>query len=703
MEQDAQTMKVTSLSTKNVKGKDVQETLTGREIYLGPNGSGKTTRLNILNLLLQGFISSLGKSNEACLEIASGDFLSVSGSLEGGFSFGRKYRRKVTNHTDGSKTFSCTADYTVFPDEGETKAKERLDRITKAVGAFPVMFDINEFLGMSDAAKRTFIFDLSSPEKLGWDKAKVLAAIAEEHRKWVDGWWMPEDSVAENLASMIKHFGTEIRSKHAQIKAQGKMRDELAKERQSAMQEEQGEVGEIESELERLRGDRAEHNKTIAEADAAKASREQLRKQIESTQTRRAEISESKLPDQDEWDETHRKAQEILDANQRNHDEQNARAEELAAELERRTKDREEANASWREKASEGGRCETDAKVIEEKVIPIITDILDEGEDRDSIIKRLTDHQEKLMKRHAEIAAEATEREETADRMRQALAEVTTDLGIAKDKTRDHRHQVQRIEADMNKATYERQAAIEAEASRVAEIERLTQQETELTASLKELPAPPSTDMVEGLIRSLDAQIGTCEDRLKKAVRTRELMNQFDKAVAMIQDDEEEMEKSVAMLEALGAKGLQREIMSQVMDPIQTTVNGLLSNVQDANGDPYESQFNLIDHNGKEVFEIHRLVGGTRIPYNALAGGEKILFGVALVISLILLKDPPVKALCIEAAELDSDNFFKLIGALNTIAGDIDNIMVASCSDHACAVVKEGNSDEVKDWNTVQL
>jgi hypothetical protein len=115
------------------------------------------------------------------------------------------------------------------------------------------------------------------------------------------------------------------------------------------------------------------------------------------------------------------------------------------------------------------------------------------------------------------------------------------------------------------------------------------------------------------------------------------------------------------------------------------------------------SEFQLLDHNGKEVFNIHRVVGDNRIAYNALAGGEEILFGAALVIALILLKDPPVKALCIEAAELDRSNFFKLISALNVIAGGIDNIMVASCSDSVCDAIKEGEIDELKPWNAVQL
>ncbi len=697
-------MKVISLQTKNTKGRDLDEELTGREIYVGANCSGKSTRLQSLTILLQGFLSSLGKSNISNMDLASDKFLSVSGTLDDKFSFARKYRRKSTNHGDGTKTFACTADYTVFPDGGETKTKDRLDRITNHVGSFSVMFDLKEFLAMSDAAKRKFIFELSSPEVLGWNLDRIVDSLDTDKKKRVRDWWMPDDSIADNLSTMLSNIGKEITDNAAVLKNKSKARDELVGPRQDAMEGEQGDVKEIHEEKDRLRKEKSDHEKAIAEANAAKTSREQLQKQIDAAQARRLEL---------EGEEVTSTAEELVVDTMHNDLEIERVEAQSLREVARGVTEELEACRTATSDAVDAknikGRLiketQAGASNIRDKVIPTVKRVCKVlGEDGIAIvIKTLEEHcdkedttvEEAKVEYDALVSdyeAKSKAQQEVAGKQREAeraYGRAEDDISLAEPELARARHSVESAKSKIE--------------SRSAEVNRLKTQEGELSESLKSLPTPPSMAMVESLITALEGQIEQLEERHKKAIETQQLMKQFDALVAEIQDLEDLVENTKLFRDQLGAKGIQAQIMAEVMDPIQSTVNELLGKITDDNDVNYEAEFTLLDHNGKEIFAIHRVVGDARIPYNALSGGEAILFGTALMIALIRLKNPPLKALCIEAAELDSTNFVKLISALNVIAGEIDNIMVASCSDHVLDVVKKGESDALKAWNSVQL
>ena len=138
--------------------------------------------------------------------------------------------------------------------------------------------------------------------------------------------------------------------------------------------------------------------------------------------------------------------------------------------------------------------------------------------------------------------------------------------------------------------------------------------------------------------------------------------------------------------------------MGDVIGPMTESVNGLLAKIPSIDGTPYVAEFKLFDMNGNPTFEIVRACNDQDISYNALSGGQQVLFGTAIMTALVLMENPPVKAVCIEAAELDLRNFQNLIEALDVIGKDLDNIMIASCNDK----VQEWASS-LEDWNVCNL
>ena len=71
-------MKITRINASGLKGKAFDHTLTKpNTVFIGANGSGKSSRLDAVQLALFGTHPSLGKTNESTIRISSGTELVV--------------------------------------------------------------------------------------------------------------------------------------------------------------------------------------------------------------------------------------------------------------------------------------------------------------------------------------------------------------------------------------------------------------------------------------------------------------------------------------------------------------------------------------------------------------------------------------------------------------------------------------------------
>lgn len=680
--------KVVNITTKNTKGIDIAEPLTGREIYLGPNGIGKSARLEALIIGLQGYLPWLGKTPESTFQIASDDSVSVNLACDGGFSFGRTVRRKTTNHKDGSKSYKYQTSCSVFPDEGEGNDTEKLKRITDEVGNFSIMFDLDEFLKMSDDKKRAFIFQLSSPESHGWSKERVLEEIAA-FKSFIEPRWDDTKTISDNISGLYAQVASEHRDARAVKKDKDAAKVEIIKMRQQLTDEATQDVIDLEAQLKELRRQKIGMTRDVSKAEQAAESHKKIIAKIEKNKEAKIELSHKKPIDLSPYGDQLAKQESLLE---------DAQGDILIAR--ENVKGAQDSEKKLAKQISDA-EIEMAQKDERNKIREIITTIENVGcpllgsdcssdlagykvkleerwqENDDLIIKTLRPARDKLILGLGRCSKTL----ETAQQWVKSL-ESTEKTSTA---------MIKNIERKMAGA---KQSNRDTETTQTA----LDREESNLKDLLRDSPAAIDTTVAKRTLEALDNQIDGLEKEKKKAEEIKNIMLNFENANVAAEEAKEKVEQLDKLYKALGPTGIQAAIMNDVIGPISKTVNNLLAYIPAEGGGKYSIKINLLDMNGKETFEIIRPTANGDIPYNSLSGGQQILFGTALVTALILLENPPVKALCIEAAELDSGSFFRLIDALDNIGKDIDNIMIASCSDEVMA-----KSSNIKNWNCVHL
>jgi DNA repair exonuclease SbcCD ATPase subunit len=87
-------MKIKSITGINLKGGDFAHTLGAFTLITGPNGSGKTRIVDAIRLAAIGYHPTLGKTNAATMELASGSNMTVSAELDNGTTLTRSWERK---------------------------------------------------------------------------------------------------------------------------------------------------------------------------------------------------------------------------------------------------------------------------------------------------------------------------------------------------------------------------------------------------------------------------------------------------------------------------------------------------------------------------------------------------------------------------------------------------------------------------------
>jgi DNA repair exonuclease SbcCD ATPase subunit len=76
---------------------------------------------------------------------------------------------------------------------------------------------------------------------------------------------------------------------------------------------------------------------------------------------------------------------------------------------------------------------------------------------------------------------------------------------------------------------------------------------------------------------------------------------------------------------------------------------------------------------------------GREVSVNTLSGGQWALFSAALVSSILILRDPPLKVLVVEAGEVDNDSMTGILRGLNSVALKLDCVIVLTW-DTICAL-----------------
>lgn len=189
-------------------GRKVYEINDGVTYFVGPNGVGKSTVLEAIQLGLLGYIPGYGKTNESIIKHASGPSLSISLVLDNDISIDRTWTRS------GSSVRSTT-------DIKNSESKDLNELISDI--ELPI-FNFNEFRSMtSNKLKEWFISFLPSTAD-SIDIEGALARAAEERS-------LPYDDLLSDLLNrvstkglsgleLIKQINTTIKEDQSFVKGQ---------------------------------------------------------------------------------------------------------------------------------------------------------------------------------------------------------------------------------------------------------------------------------------------------------------------------------------------------------------------------------------------------------------------------------------------------------------------------------------------------
>lgn len=699
---------ITKILMDGIKGQHQDQELTGRDVFIGHNGAGKTTRQQAIGLAILGYVPGKGKTVAETFELASADTMRV-GIETDSFDLSRTFTRVAKLDKDGNTDVKITQSITVSPSAGETTNALKEQRIRQEMGDFPTMLDFSSFINMTDNQKRDFIYSLSG-DGMTWDKARVEAYLKEmllrdeleennpdmyqimlqdyeetmkqykdgvdiqagllamsEHAKSELSRWKKERTTAEGAARKL----AELKNKHDEtdrdllqneetMKKLTARREELIKEIAVAEQRNAEKQG-YEAELEMLESEL----ETVETPDEAKIAK--LQSEIK-------ELESTTAPD-DEAVKAQREAIDKARTEVRNH----------SKELELRKKDKEtEYFNAKSEKTS-------------------YSDLLHTIESRHgvcAIIPDLPCHQD-----FSEFITRATAIIDDADdRMDNAMYEIEKlQEAIAADK--DNLQRLDKQEQDINHAVSEQLKRCRTNIKKLlAKKEELAQLEnTEPMRMAKQERAnilrgyvigcgTIDVDALKGDKALVETQMASLKEKIEEQRKIRNDLKNIQANLIDIQTSGFHVECWKQIAHAVGQGGIQGKIVKELLQPLTEAITEKLKLI----GINHEFFFSTESDRGKEIFKFGWMENGTKRPFSALSQGEQLLLMVALLTTMIERRNPPVKILALDNInDLDRDNLERVLNGLTAAGASMDNIILSG--------VAEPEDAEQKGWKVWNL
>lgn len=695
---------------ENMKGTTAIQELTGRDIILGRNGAGKTTRMQSLGLAMNGYVPGKGKTAADTFKMASDDTM-VVGLETDSFEMSRTYKRSSKLKKDGQMEVKISQALFISPSKGETTNAQKEQRIREELGDFPVMMDFGAFIAMTDSQKRDFIYSLSGSQTV-WDKDRIAeelrigacvdstinekfatvceANIAETMAQYKDG-----IDVQAGLLAMSEYAKDKLKYwKKEKSNSDGAARK--LTELKNKGQETDRDLAENEQKLKELEYRKDKITKDIAEATAQNNIHESKVRELEKIQNEIKALSE--VPNAERISELEHdierlekiigtsdekvfdnKEKELIDRTA----EIRSKKEGVAQEIQAMTNIVATINAEIKSNTdllkriesmngccafSPNLPCNQDFSDFIQKTNDILDDAYDAQDEAEENLKTAKERMKTLEEVEAEIErlkrelhADLKNYRKAVDEARQELTERKTEL------------------ASIN--TREPELATKKELKAVIEAEIEKNPLVELTAMNEE------KTLVSGQIEALRATV----DQQKKFKN--DLIN-IKANIIDSQTAEFQVLSWKNIVDTLGQNGIKGKMVKEMLDPMKNEIDSKIKAI----GIFQEMYFETESATGREVFTFgfEDTVSGQRRPFDALSTGEQLLFMITLMTTIIDRANPPLKLLAIDNInDLDKNNLKLILHGLNKAGNTMDNIILSG--------VAEPEEEDTEGWKVWHL
>ena len=699
---------ITKIVMDGIKGQYRDQELTGRDVFIGHNGAGKTTRQQAIGLAILGYVPGKGKTVAETFELASGNAMRV-GIETTSFDLSRTFTRVEKLDKDGNTDVKITQTIAVSPSAGETTNALKEQRIRQEMGDFPTMLDFSSFINMTDNQKRDFIYSLSG-DGMKWDKERVEAYLKD---------MLLRDELEENNPEMyqvmlqdyeatMKQYkdGADIQSGLLAMSEHAKSELSRWKKERTTAESAARKLAELKNKHDETDRDLLQNEDTMAKLNARK---DELIKKIAITEKHNIDV------------QTNKERLDILEAEliilQTPDDEKAAKLQNEIKELENDAVQNSDIFKVQREaidKAREEVRSHS--KELEFRKKDMETEYFNAKSDKTSysdllhtietrqgvcaIIPDLPCHQDftAFIEKATAIVDGADERMDNAMYEIEKLQEA-----IAADK--ENLQKLDKQEQDINLAVYEQlkkctkiQKEIVKKKEELLHLTNTEPQRVAKEAQVAEIKAYLSenteVDAEDLLVEKsvVESQMSELKEKIEEQRKIRNDLKNIQANLIDIQTSGFHVECWKQIAHAVGQGGIQGQIVKELLQPLTESITEKLKLI----GINHEFFFATESDRGKEIFKFGWMENGTKRPFSALSQGEQLLLMVALLTTMIERRNPPVKILALDNInDLDRENLERVLNGLTVAGASMDNIILSG--------VAEPEDAEQKGWKVWNL
>lgn len=696
-------MLIKALTMQNIKGQSGTQQLTGRDIIIGRNGAGKTTRMQTLGLANLGYVPGKGKTLADTFELASDETMAV-GLVTDEFEFQRVFQKTTKMDKDGNPDTKISQTINISPSKGERTNAQREQRVRDELGDFPVMLDFQSFLAMTDSKKRDFIYSLSESD-VKWDRENVAHALnhklirpelsaemmetMQEDILEVMEEYNPGSSVQDGLLAMKEHAKNQLSFwKKEKAKADG-----AAKKLTELKNQSEETDRDLAANEERLKELREERDKYIATTEAQKIKNERIASAKASLSIVQDELYKM---NSDDSGESEKQLLERIETLKKSLEGNNV---DYTAPLDSLQRAKQDAQRE-KEKLIEAMQADRTTVALAEQTIKTHSEIIEKinanhgfcaicpgvtcNNDFSDYINELQDMIDDAYIDIDDCAARITAAQKLVDGYSERIEAAQAKINDITEKHCEHAEYTRKNTAELQKSMEE--------LAKLQNVEPRIAAAREKERSLKEF-----LEAYEHEYRFIDAmEKYEIDDRIRKLESTideqkkvrNELLNiKINIVDSKIAAYHVECWKQIA--DEIGQGGIQGQIVKDLLNPLKTEIDRKLHEI----GLDVEFFFLTENEKGREIFNFGWSDSKNTRPFEALSQGEQLLLLVAMMTTIIEKNNPPIKVLALDNINhLDSTNLEKVIKGLNVAGTAMDNIILAG-------VVEPGEAEGWTVWN----
>lgn len=689
--------KIQAITMQNLKGTTSKQPLTGKDIFIGPNGSGKTTRLQALQMALLGYVPGNGKRPAENYKYSSDDSVMSIGLEVEGFKFTRTFERTV-KMSKGIPNPTISETISVSPARGERTETERKSRVAAEVGNFPVMLDFNEFLTLSDSKRRDFIYGLSAGINGGWDKERVTQYL-EERLLTTDTEVKSPDlyqALHETISTLLAEYQDGMTIDEGLLAMRGYVTREWAIWKEKAknaegaikqLAEQKNRMVETDRNIEMNKSELVELREQLVQTEAQLARDIEKKKAIDRRLTRLQELSSlvdrlaAQTPDPTDWID---QQIESLEAQMV----QTEESDEYAVLTTQKTELQKQL-AHIQQNEIPGLNREITKLTTESTAIQQTVDTIRQTNGVCVIQKQIACNKDfssylqhaagQLDAKYEQLVAQQESlriASEQANDKHIQITEIEQRMSVIMQQTTRRQQENAQSAKSIRNLQAQKSAILNAEQKRLDDLKRAQDEREKLQNEPVEPIAP--LDLLETRRNGLRDQISQLQAKVEEQEKVRNQMVSLRSSMLANKEAEYKSEALKMLDQALGAKGIQGEIVKTMLDPMREDIQMNLR----ALGMEKPVFFQTESDTGQEIFQFGWEEYGQRRNFDALSTGQQMIFLIAFLVTVLDRAKPPVKVLALDNFEnLDKDNLKKVLQGLDKLSSKLDNILISGVID----------------------